>query len=157
MRRFFAVAVGLTLLAGCEPEAAPLSPEDATAVRQIGLAYAAAVLAGDADAVVALYAADAVEMPPNSPTRAGLAAIRGGYEGEMEVAQAFTVTSAEVDGRGDLAYDRGTWSWTGIVEGMTEPVTETGKYVAIAREQEDDSWLWQAVIWNSDTPLPGQE
>lgn len=157
MRRFFSVAVCLALLAACESEAGPLSPEDSAAVRQLGVTYAQAVLTGNVDAVVALYTEDAVEMPPNTPVRMGLTAIRAGYEGEQGIAQAFTVTSAEIDGRGDLAYDRGTWSWTGMMEGMTEPITETGKYVAIAREQEDDSWLWHVVIWNSDTPLPGQE
>ncbi len=157
MLRVAPAAVCLALLAACEPEDGPLSPEDAAAVRQLGLDYAQAVLAADVDAVLAVYTEGAVEMPPNLPTRVGLAAIRAAYEGELAVAQAFTVTSDEIEGRGDLAYDRGTWSWTGVMQGMTEPITETGKYIAIAREQEHDSWLWQAVMWNSDTPLPGQQ
>jgi hypothetical protein len=40
---------------------------------------------------------------------------------------------------------------------MSEPMTDSGKYMAIARRQEDGAWLWTAVIWNSDLPLPEAE
>jgi ketosteroid isomerase-like protein len=69
----------------------------------------------------------------------------------------FTVTSAAIDGMNGLAFDRGTWSWTGTPPGMSEPITETGKYLTIARRQEDGRWLWTADIWNSDTPIPEPE
>jgi ketosteroid isomerase-like protein len=154
MRVFTAVALALALpVLACQPAARPLSSADAAAVRGLGVSYAQAVLAKNADGVAALYATDAVEMPPNEPARVGKTAIRTAYANSGE-ASAFTVTSAQVDGRDDLAYDRGTWSWTGKLPGSTQPSTLTGKYLAIARRQLDSTWLWTAVIWNDDVQLP---
>jgi ketosteroid isomerase-like protein len=154
MRRLAPVAVCLAVLAvACKPAAAPLSDTDIAAVKQLGQSYAQAVLAGNADSVVALYAEDAVEMPPNRPVRVGKAAIKAGYG--VGGTSAFAITSAQIDGRSDLAFDRGTWSWTGMMPGQTEPTSESGSYLVIARRQAGGSWLWTDVIWNSDTPLPG--
>jgi ketosteroid isomerase-like protein len=103
---------------------------------------------------------DAVEMPPNEPATVGRAAIRHRYASWFEVGaetSEFTLTSVDIDGMDGLAYDRGTWTWTGIPPGMTELITDTGKYLGIARRQEDGTWLWTAVIWNSDLPLPQPE
>ncbi len=144
----------------CQPSAAPLTDEDVTAIRSLGASYAQAVLAGDMDAVVALYAEDAVEMPPNMAARSGKEAIRAAYVSEAgsgPMAGEFALTSVEIDGSGDLAFDRGTFSWTGTPPGMTEPMTETGKYLCIVRRQEGGSWLWSSVIWNSDNPAPPME
>ena len=99
-------------------------------------------------------------MPPNMPSSVGRDAIRAnwaaGFEAGVE-ASAFTLTSAATDGVGGLAYDRGTYAWTGTAPGMTEPMTDSGKYVSIARRQDDGSWLYVAVIWNSDLPIPQPE
>jgi ketosteroid isomerase-like protein len=157
MRRIVLAAFALTVLSACEPAGDPLDDEDLAAVRSLEASYVQAVAAGDADAVVALYTEHAVEMPPNMPAREGRANLRSGYGTDAGVTQEFTMTASEIDGRGGLAFDRGTYSWTGMPPGMTEPMTETGKYLAIAREQEDDAWLWAVIIWNSDTPLPQPE
>jgi len=69
----------------------------------------------------------------------------------------FTMTSQEIDGLGCLAYDRGTWTWSGVLPGMTEPVNDTGKYLSIVRRRDDGTWLYTDVIWNSDTPVPDAE
>lgn len=159
MRKLLALLL-LSAAAACQPGAAPLSEEDVTAIRSLGETYAQAVLAMDADAVAVLYADDAIEMPPNEPARVGREAIRERYAGAFQLGMAsseFTITSVDIDGMDGLAYDRGTWTWTGTPPGMTEPVTETGKHVSVVRRQEDGSWLWTAVIWNSDLPLPQAE
>jgi ketosteroid isomerase-like protein len=103
-----------------------------------------------------VYAEGAVEMPPNIPARDGVDAIRAAYASYFEAGAAtveFTMTAAEIDGIGGVAFDRGTWSWTGREGGRTEPVTQTGKYLSIARRQEDGFWRYAAMIWNSDHPL----
>ncbi|NIM47662.1 MAG: DUF4440 domain-containing protein [Gemmatimonadales bacterium] len=125
-------------------------------MRELGQSYVRAFSANDADAVAAVYAEGAVEMPPNLPARDGVAAIRAAYASYFEAgaeAVEFTITAVEIDGIGGLAFDRGTWSWTGREGGMTEPVTQIGKYLSIARRQEDGSWRYAAMIWNSDHPL----
>ena len=149
MRRFVLAAFAVSVLAACQPEAGPLTGEEVAAVRNIATSYGQAVRAGDADAVTALYALDAVEMPPDMPARMGRAAIGAAYTVALE---GFSITSVEVDGRAGLAYDRGTWSFTGMAADTA--FTVTGKYLVIAHEQVDGSWLWTNVIWNSDARLP---
>lgn len=144
----------------CQPAAVQLSEDDMAAIRELGTSYARANLAKDADAVVAVYADDAMEMPPNEATTVGKAAIRARYASwfQADVASIeFTITPAEIAGANGLAYARGTWTWTGVPPGMTEPVSEAGKHLAIARRQEDGSWLWTVAMWNSDPPSAGQE
>jgi uncharacterized protein (TIGR02246 family) len=160
MRRAGIALMSLGWLFACQPATVPLSDEDVTAIRELASSYAAANLAADADAVAALFAEDAIEMPPNEPATQGRAAIRERYAGYFAIeaeTTSFEVTPVEIDGMDDLAFDRGTWSWAGIPPGMTESTTDTGKYLAISRRQADSSWLWSAVIWNSDLPLPEPE
>ena len=153
MRRFVIAAFALTVLAACQPADTALSDEDIAAVNNLRLSYTQAVIAGDADGVAALYTEDATEMPGNSPAKEGRAAIRASYG----VAQpSFTITSAEVDGRDGLAFDRGTWSLSNMPDADTTVVV-TGKYIWISRKQADGSWLWTDLIWNTDAPMPRPE
>ncbi len=69
----------------------------------------------------------------------------------------FALTSVATHGVGDLAYQRVTSAGTVAVAGLAEAIADTGKYLQIAERQEDGSWLWTAVIWNSDLSLPGQQ
>lgn len=155
MHRFALTALAVSsLVLACQPTVGPMSDADVAAVRALGTSYAQAVLAGNAEAVAALYADDAVEMPPNVAARLGKATIQAAYEGGGGTT-AFTLTSQRIDGRADLAYDRGTWSWTGVLPGQSEPSSDTGKYLAIARRQADGPWRWTEVIWNSDMPPAG--
>jgi uncharacterized protein (TIGR02246 family) len=159
MRRLM-LPLMLFVAAACQPAAAPLSDEDVAAVRSLGQSYAQAYLAKDPAAAAALFAEDGVEMPPNMPNVVGRDAIRAGWAAGFAAgveATAFTLTSAAIDGVGGLAYDRGAYVWTGTAPGMPEPMTDSGTYVSIARRQEDGSWLYAAVMWKSDLPLPQPE
>ena len=156
-RSLFGVITFALLLTPCPADAGPLSDEDLAAVRALAQSYREAVLASNDEAVAALYAEDATEMPPHSPVHQGRAAILSAYEAPGATVSAFTMTSVETDGVDGFAYDRGTWTWTGAVEGLKEPVTDTGKYLCIARKQGDGSWLWTVATWNSNLPLPGQK
>ncbi|MCK5489823.1 MAG: SgcJ/EcaC family oxidoreductase [Gemmatimonadetes bacterium] len=159
MRKFLSVAL-LGLVGACQPGPASLSEADVAAIRALGDVYAQAVIAADADAVAESYAVDATEMPPNEPSVSGREAIREKYVAGFSYGISsveFTMTSQEIYGTGDLAYDRGTWTWSGVLPGMAEPVADTGKYLSIARRQGDGAWLYTDVIWNSDTPLPEAE
>jgi ketosteroid isomerase-like protein len=64
---------------------------------------------------------------------------------------AITVDVAEIEGRGDLAYIRGTYSET-LSFGGNEPVDLEGKYVWILKKQADGSWLVTVGISNSNQP-----
>ena len=77
----------------------------------------------------------------------------GGNGGPGVEVSDFALTPVEVYGVDDLAYDRGTYSETAIVPDSPEPVVDAGKYMVIARRQEDGSWLWTVDMWNSDLPV----
>jgi uncharacterized protein (TIGR02246 family) len=142
----------------CQPGAAPLSDEDVAAIEALGQAYAAAIVAGDAAAVAAVYADDAIELPPGHPVVVGRHAIQAAYDtafGMGQAAMEFTMTPVTIEGVDGLAYDYSTWSWAGTPPGASEPITERGRSLAIASMQEDGSWRWVVVTWNSDTPPPG--
>jgi uncharacterized protein (TIGR02246 family) len=143
--------------AACQPAAqeAGLSGEDIAALNQAADAYQAAVMAGDWDAWAAFYTEDAVIMPPGQASVSSRDAIKAWGEAFPTIVE-WTTDRVDVDGRGDLAYVRATFSMTVEVEGEAEPVSEQGKYLEIWRKQPDGSWLIAVDIYNSDEPLTGE-
>ncbi len=138
-------------LAACAGGAASLSDADIAAIEEVSASFAAAANANDWGGVAALYTEDAVLMPPNGPAVEGQAAIEAFFAAYPPFS-GFTLNPVEIDGRGDLAFVRGTYSLTLEIEGM-EPTPDTGKYIEIRRRQPDGSWLLAADIFNSDVPL----
>ena len=126
------------------------------AIEALAESYRQALLAGDWDAALAVFTDDAVRMPPNAPAIQGHEAIRARFEAEPVTYTDVTNTPTEIDGRGDLAYARGAYSITFTLEGMAEPITDSGKYLVIFRKQADGSWLAAVDTWNHDQPLPEQ-
>lgn len=143
--------------AACQPpaqEAGPLSEEDVAAIRAVAVSYTEAMVANDYAAVAAHYTEDAVLMSPNAPLVEGRGAIQAALEASRGTVTEYSSTPVEIDGRGDLAYGRGTFTVASAVEGIPEPVRDTAKYLVILRKQADGSWLLTQVCWNSDLPLP---
>ena len=147
-----AAALAFTIMA-CQPGAGPLSNDDIATIRANVDAYVQSVLSADWPAWAALFTDDALIMAPNEPVVEGRAAIQAWGEAFPTLTE-FTSTPVEINGRTDLAYIRGTYSYTATVEGAPEPVTDSGKYLVLLRKQADGSWLVAADIWNSDQPLP---
>ncbi|TMQ47263.1 MAG: DUF4440 domain-containing protein [Candidatus Eisenbacteria bacterium] len=157
MRSTF-LTIGMLLVTACAGGSAPpagLTTEDVAAIKNTERRWVQAVLAGDGSAGLALHTADAVRMPPNERDIRGRAALEAALRGAAKPPTAFTLTSTEIDGRGDLAYAVETFSITlpGAKE-TTKPVTQTGRGLVIMRKQPDGSWLASRVIWNSDQPAP---
>jgi uncharacterized protein (TIGR02246 family) len=129
-----------------------LSEEDVAAIRALDAQWAEAELAGNWDGVAAVMAEDVINMPPDMPAMVGLAAWREHVESlDMTVTQ-LTATTLEIDGLGTLAYLRGAYSQTYTVGEAPEPISVTGKHLAILQKQLDGSWLVTRWIWNSDGP-----
>ena len=148
-----ALALALASTA-CQPpaqETAGLSEEDVAAITAVMEAGSEAEEAGDWAAVAALGTEDFVCMPPNDRIVEGRAAIQAWAEESGFQFEEVSTSITEIDGRGDLAYFRATYSLT---FGGEEPFTDVGKWIAILRKQPDGSWLYSAWIWNSDLPLP---
>jgi uncharacterized protein (TIGR02246 family) len=123
------------------------------AIRDAHAAYHEAALAKDWDAVVTYYTTDAVIMPPNQPTVQGRDAIRDWYASFPPVSEV-ELPIVELDGWGDIAYARGTYSLTMVIEGAPEPIMDMGKNLAIWRKQPDGSWKIAVDTFNSDLPIP---
>ncbi|UCC74013.1 MAG: DUF4440 domain-containing protein [Gemmatimonadota bacterium] len=133
-------------------EVAALSEEDRSALEGIMQEWARSALAGDVEAWAGLWVEDGVKMNPNAPAIEGIEAIRAGFSG-LNFTE-FTIAVEEIDGRGDLAYVRGTFTATATVEGMPEPMVEDGKYLTVLRKSPDGTWLVAIDCWNSDLPPP---
>lgn len=116
-----------------------------------------AIEAGDADAVAALYADDAVLLPPNMPRVTGTQGIRSTFAEwlEMDPDAAIELTADEVvvAESGELAYEIGTAQVSGSApDGGT--YEDTGKYLVVWRN-DGDEWLMVADMWSSDAPAEG--
>jgi ketosteroid isomerase-like protein len=154
MRRLALVAVSLSFLTiACQPELRTLSEEEVAAIRDTAAAYHEAAVAKDWDAVSTFFTTDAVAMPPHQPMVQGRADIKEWYASFPPVTDV-ELPIVEIDGRGDMAYSRGTYSMTMVMEGVPEPVTLIGKNLVIWRKQADGSWLIAVEMFNSDLPMP---
>jgi ketosteroid isomerase-like protein len=149
----------IVLLAACQapaPDAGPLSDEEAAAIESTSDEWAESLMANDATAANAFYAADAVLMPPNMPSF-GIGPALEEFLAGFTVTD-FSTTSREIDGRGDLAYERAHYEISSYSAGAAEiPTTSRGKYLNIWRKQADGSWLITINTWNDDAPPPEPE
>jgi uncharacterized protein (TIGR02246 family) len=158
MKKRLILALGivmcLALSVGCQGPAG-LSEADRTAIRQADENYVKLTNANDSKGVAALYAEDAMVLPPNKAAVQGRAAIQAWCEGHPPVSN-FQLQVLEIEGRADLAYSRETFSLTVSPTGAA-PVENRGKILAIWRKQADGSWKILRDIFNSDLPLPAPE
>jgi ketosteroid isomerase-like protein len=141
---------GLVLLVACQSPPASLSPADRDANRAAIDHFRDAVLNKDWDGVSALYADDAILMPPNQPTVTGRPAIHD-WLADFPPIVSFDLRAEEVAGVGDLAYVRGRWAFTLGVDGSP---SDSGRFLEIHRRQADGTWQITRDIFNSDVIRP---
>ena len=134
-----------------------LSDADKAAIRKNTEAVVAIANATpkDWDAYVRTdYTADAVVLPPNAPAVQGWEAIKA-YILQESPSSHFEVSIIDIEGRGDLAYVRGTYSMTFEAPNGLGPTKDSGKYIEIWRKQSDGSWKVIRDIFNSDQSTTG--
>jgi uncharacterized protein (TIGR02246 family) len=120
-------------------------------------AHVAALNAGDVDAWVACFSADAVQMPPNFPANVGTDRIRGWSGGMLGAFQVdFSLSPDEVEASGeDWVFECGTYTITLTPKAGGGAIVDVGKYITLYQRQQDGSWLMARDIWNSNNPPPG--
>jgi ketosteroid isomerase-like protein len=161
MKRTVSIMTVLTVgllavnLRAADPVAASKSfPEaDKAAIRQVitdalKIANTAPL---DATAYVkAFYTDQAIVMPANDKAINGSAAIAEWFKSLPPITN-LKFDPQEIEGVGDLAYVRGTYSFT-IAPPGGDAFSDTGKYLEIWKKQADGSWRVERDIFNSDQP-----
>ena len=145
-------AAGLLALAGCAQNAAPVdTAADAAAIHAATASWVEAYNSGDADKIVALYADDAILMPPDAAAATGHAAMKQYLTTDIAASKAAGVSFAlDTDASGvsgDLAWHSGTFH----VAGANGASVGTGKYVEVWHKA-DGKWLMIRDAWNNDAP-----
>jgi ketosteroid isomerase-like protein len=145
------MAVCLCLSTGCQRPTG-LSKADLAAVHQAQEDDVKFTNAQDWKGDLALYAEDAILMPPNQEAVQGKAPIQA-WMGAYPPISNLQEESLEIVGQGNLAYDRGTYSMT-VTHVGAAPLEDHGKYLTIWRKQANGSWKISRAIYNSDLSLP---
>jgi uncharacterized protein (TIGR02246 family) len=140
----------LLLWCGCGSHGG-LPEADRAAIRQAQDDYVRLTNARDFKGLAALYAEDAVILPPGRPAIQGRAAIQAFMDGSPPSAN-FQLQVIELDGRGNLAYSREIAVSTMNPPGTTPRIVRE-KVIAIWRRQADGSWKVLRDIWNAEQTL----
>jgi ketosteroid isomerase-like protein len=147
------VCVGFSV--GCQRGG--LSEADRAAIRQVDATDMQMINAKDWKGDLVLYEEDAMKLPPHQAAIQGKAAIEAQDEASPPSAKVeLQQQSLEIEGQGNMAYDRGTYAMT-VTPAGAAPIVDKGKYLAILRKQAGGLWKFSRVIYNSDLPLPVPE
>lgn len=122
------------------------------AIEEANLKFGEAVRLGDATALADLYTEDATLLPPDSDMIQGKQGIEAFWNGGLKMGiKDAVLTTVDVSGSGDLAYEIGKFTLTVQPEGQ-EPIEQKGKYVVVWKQTADGSWKLHVDIFNSSMP-----
>lgn len=140
------------------PQAVADPVADEAAIREVFHQYTATVDAGDLDAWMSLWAPGGVQMPPGTPMRTGLSAIRAGMEPALtQYVDEIHIMPIEITVAGEWAYARGTYTLDTYRPDQRGETGSTvshvdGKFTTILERQPDGSWKIYRDIFNSNVP-----
>jgi len=123
--------------------------EDVAAIRALKDPWTQACLDRDWDSLLGICTSNVTLLPPDATIAEGTSASRVFLEAFPKIIS-FAVEFLNIDGRGDLATARGAFSMTAEIEGRE--VSMNGKFVDTFRKQEDGTWRYHDVCWNTDAP-----
>jgi uncharacterized protein (TIGR02246 family) len=149
------LALAAALAAACGPKVN--DPADVQAVKTLVEDFGKAMNAGDPAAMTAVMTDKTIYADNHFPVAVGAEAVKAMYTAiTSQFPAEFQVPVDEVRVTGDTAVARGTWTitLTPKAPGMA-PIKDRGHWMSTASRQADGSWKWDAVVPNSDQPLPG--
>ncbi|MHA2058715.1 MAG: YybH family protein [Candidatus Thorarchaeota archaeon] len=130
--------------------------EDITALKELLDQFVTSTNTGDFDLWMSLWADDAIQMPPNTPSRKGKEQIREASKSSFENMNLdITIESVEeLEVHGDLGFAMGEYSMrvTPKAGGETIDAMPDGKVLTIFRKQSDGSWKIAYDCFNSNVP-----
>lgn len=150
-------AFGLLAFIACQPQTTgsmALSEADMAAIRAVHDQLVEHERAGNWDAVLALFTPDVVLLHANTPAWKGTAAVKAALDSmQIKIAQ-LHATPAVIEGRGDLAYVRGSYHEVFTLGGSSTQIEDSGNYLWVLRKQADGRWLIAEGAGVSDRSLP---
>ena len=154
LRHFFLAVGAAFMLSACAPAAPAVdTAAEEAALKATTATWLEAYNAGDVEKIVALYAEDAVLMPPHAAVATGHAAIRAFLTADTAGAKAAgvrLVPGATVAGvAGDTGWESGSYT-VADAKGAT---VDSGSYLSVSRKV-NGKWLYVRDTYNSDRPLP---
>jgi ketosteroid isomerase-like protein len=142
-------------MSACAPAAPP--PVDTAAeeavLKAVTKAWLSAYNAGDVETIVAMYAEDAVLMPPHAPVATGPAAIRAFLTADTAAAKAAGVKLVPGAATAGVAGDTGWESGSYTIADASGATVDSGSYLSVSRKS-NGKWLYVRDTYNSDRPLP---
>ena len=150
----------LLMVVGC---AAPIGEDEAAAqaaaeqekldaINALVGDWVEAYNAGDSKALTALFAEDAMRLPPEEKTFSGHSRIESEFDAAFEAGAGETTIRLEETVTADkLAFTRGTWAVTTTPEGGESTIV-VGKWLNLIALQDDGSWKILRNLWNLDEP-----
>ena len=163
MRSFFLAVASASVVAACAaPAPAPpaAAATDSAAVRAAlepyGVSYKAAVLAGDAAAVGALYTENAVVELSDTPTLVGRAAIMKNDSTTMAAVK-FTDWNAPVNSTADFGGGRAAQTGTFaamLADKKGAKMAQAGRWVAGFMKGDDGQWRINYLMAMTDSMKP---
>ena len=147
------ILIMLGVFSNCMPPVALATgtSEDEAAIRANSGSWPVAHNAGDIDRMVALYADDAVLLPPDAPAVTGRAAIRKYLTEDVASTKAAQIRikdlKSSVGISGNLGWHVGHFA---VVDAAGKTLG-TGKYSEVWRKT-DGKWVMIRDMWNNDAP-----
>jgi uncharacterized protein (TIGR02246 family) len=141
--------------AGRQPPASPAvdAAADEAALKAATVTWIESYNTGDVEKMVALYAEDAVLMPPHAPVANGHTAIRAFLTTETAGAKAAGVKLVPGTSTAGVAGDTGWESGSYTVTDASGATVDSGSYMSVSHKS-NGKWLYHRDTWNSDRPLP---
>lgn len=131
--------------------------EDVAAIKRLYEDWKVPWEAGDAAAVAAFYANDAIQMPANEPDIVGKEAWQSSLQAFFDqfTIKGNTSEVLEAEIAGDLAFVRGTYVITVSPKAGGKPTQYSGKFVHIFKRQPDGAWkIYRAIGVDDQSPRP---
>ena len=130
-----------------------MEEDDRKALDDMFKGYFEGLKRGDVESVVALYAEDAIQLPPSRDIVYGRKMIKESIEALVQLGFEESVfTGREIAVSGDVAYEMGNYTEKFRPKGK-EPFEFKGKYLLVLKRTAS-GWKIHREIWNTLPPQP---
>jgi len=146
------IVIALSACAATAPPPVDTAADEAT-LKANTVAWLDAYNAGEVEKIVAMYAEDAVLMPPHAAVATGHTAIRAFLTTDTAGAKAAGVKLVPGTATAGIAGDTGWESGSYSIVDASGTTVDGGSYLAVSRKS-NGKWLLIRDTYNSDRPLP---